>query len=335
MEHWLEPLVPGKTEAVGKLRASLEQVRDDADRFEAKTRSRAASAIGRLGDSRPGVGVKDRVPDIEWIRIPATKQPPMGGKQFRCGLIKAPYHISRYPITVAQYQAFVDDKGYEKDAFWTGAGRKWRDGQADASAVPEWFKEEYRKETFPIRGPKNYAADFQTPNHPRVGVSWFEAAAFCRWLSEKLERNIRLPSEAEWERAAAGKDARLYPWGEEKDLAQRCNMNETGIGHTSAVGLFPSGDTPREPGNNKGVADLAGNVWEWCRTKWTGNYKNYEQRAKEMDDPDGFDSRVLRGGSFLNARDILRCAYRVVTHPDYRVNSVGFRVVVVAGGSAP
>lgn len=165
-----------------------------------------------------------------------------------------------------------------------------------------------------------------------MGVSWFEAVAFCRWLSEKLRLDILLPSEAEWERAARGPKGRLYPWGDEADLARRCNMDETRIGHTSAVGLFSNGDTPCAAGNEKGAADLAGNVWEWCRTPWLSDYKDYEKKVS--DDLEGNSARVLRGASWRNADPAnLRCSYRGNPHPGHRVNYIGFRVVCV-GASA-
>ena len=175
----------------------------------------------------------------------------------------------------------------------------------------------------------------QTPNHPRVGVNWHEAMAFCRWLSERLKQPVTLPSEAQWERAARHTDGRTYPWsdpGEEDrlaaDMAQRCNMEGTGIGHTSAVGLFLNGLA------QCGAADMAGNVWEWCRTKWRGDYRDYEKKVDAA--LEGAESRVLRGGSWGN--DLpggLRCSCRNVSAPGPRGRSYGFRCVVVVGGSAP
>jgi len=171
-------------------------------------------------------------------------------------------------------------------------------------------------------------------NHPVVWVSWHEALAYCGWLTEKLREweetpeplatllreegwAITLPSEAEWEKAARGGDGRRYPWGQEPD-PNRANYYDTGIWMTSAVGCFPGGASPY------GVEDLSGNVWEWCRTKWEDNYKDYEGD----DDLEGSALRVLRGGSFVDSGSIVRCACRNLgLYPDGRVGYYGFRVV--------
>ena len=280
------------------------------EKFPGSDRAAAGLALGRLGDVREGVGRRpDGFPDIAWSdELPAgeftlgeTRQP---------AKIEDPFHLSRYPVTVAQYQAFVDAGGY-RDA-----------GKADDTQLLAWWGKEGLKwkRAEKRAGPEDYDPAFQTPNHPRVGVSWYEAMAFCRWLSEQSPHKITLPAEAQWEWAARWNeqtrqaDDRLYPWGdEEKDLAQRCNMRDTGIGHTSAVGLFPSGKA------DCGAMDLSGNVWEWCENLY------------EQDQP----FRVLRGGSWVSddpAR--LRCAYRYVSVPGIRVNLIGFRVVWLVGCSA-
>jgi formylglycine-generating enzyme required for sulfatase activity len=163
-----------------------------------------------------------------------------------------------------------------------------------------------------------------------VGVSWYEAVAFCKWLnkSPKYARNtIQLPSEAEWERAARGAKKRSRTSeGHESDLGQRCNCVQSGIGHTSAVGLFPSGDTPPEIGE-LGIADLAGNVWEWCRTQWLDNYaQNYDEVIS--DELAGDNNRVLRGGSWLDDDPrLFSPSYRYFHSPSVRSTRIGFRLV--------
>ena len=301
----------------GWLAALLEQ-----GGLPAKDRARAGIVLGKLGDPRPGVGLKEGLPDLAWLEIPPGRFAMGGqggyqaGEGFPCGLIRQPYRLSRYPITVAQYEVFIHEGGYEPrgEGFWTKAGWQWREAQK-------------------IVGPETYEAAFQTPNHPRVGVSWFEAHAFCQWLTVRLraagrissQDSVCLPSEAEWERAARGAQGRTYPWGDdEADIAQRCNMGRTGVGHTSAVGVFPKGDA------ECGAADLAGNVWEWCRTIYRAYGPDYE--AKVSDAPEAEGARVLRGGSWIvGSPDGLRCSLRDVVDPVTRGSNVGFRCVLVSG----
>ncbi len=211
------------------------------------------------------------------------------------------FSISRYPVTNMQYQAFVADGGYT---------RRWRQCWTDAG----WQEQGDRK------GPRSFESPVDLPNHPRVGLSWYEAVAFGRWLSERTGVDHRLPTEAEWERAARGTDGREYPWGPKFD-AERCNASKTGVGVPTAVGLFPSGVSPA--GNNGiGICDASGNVWEWCATKHRKNYKEPEDNGLE-----GSAVRVLRGGSFADGIILARCAVRNRSHPVNIYGSLGLRLV--------
>jgi formylglycine-generating enzyme required for sulfatase activity len=208
------------------------------------------------------------------------------------------YWISRFPVTNAEYWAFIAGGGYQTRAYWTETGWGWKGGRAQ----PRYWAD----------------ATYNDLRQPVVGVSWYEAVAYCRWLSARTGRECRLPGEAEWEKAARGADGRIYPWGDGMPDESRCNFGDN-VGKPTPVGKYsPQGDSPY------GCADLAGNVWEWCATKWEGSYANY----KRDDDPKGTARRVLRGGSFgYNAR-LVRCAYRYWSlKPGYRFGSVGFRVV--------
>jgi formylglycine-generating enzyme required for sulfatase activity len=281
---------------VGWIGAVLEQ-----GALPVSERAKAGIILGRLGDERPGVGLKNGLPDVGWIKIePGQFKMGQGEEKHDCKVITQLFAISRYPVTVAQYQAFVDGGGYSENRFWTKAGWKWKQAEK-------------------IAGPKDYDLVFQTPNHPRVGVSWFEALAFCRWLAEQVKMPVKLPSEAEWERAARHTDGRVFPWGnEEQGIEQRCNMKKTGLGHTSAVGMFPSGSAVC------GAADIAGNVWEWPLSE----YRDYPYDPNDGREKLESDSaHVLRGGSWLNYADFVRCAGRHGVEPAGRSYAVGFRVV--------
>jgi sulfatase modifying factor 1 len=176
---------------------------------------------------------------------------------------------------------------------------------------------------------KKFKSDWNIPrgkeNHPVVNVSWNDAAAYCQWVGG------RLPTEAEWEKAAswdaAKKIKRVYPWGDTFD-ASKCNSSEAGIGDTTPVGKYsPRGDS------SFGVGDMAGNVWEWCADWFDENYYSDAVHPKNSprENPQGPASgqyRVLRGGSFFNVSRLVRCAVRYSNDPDGINRGQGFRVCV-------
>jgi formylglycine-generating enzyme required for sulfatase activity len=195
------------------------------------------------------------------------------------------YYIARTPITNAQYAAFVEATGHRSP----------------------W----YRKRNEPPQA---------IQDHPVVNVSWHDALAYCGWLTELTGKPYRLPSEAEWEKAARGTRGRIYPWGDEWD-PRRCNSEENDIDDTTPVGAYPSGASPY------GLLDMAGNVWEWTRSL---------RRRYPYDPKDGREDlgargrrvrRVMRGGAFNDQAWVVRCTYRLWFAPDARGRIIGFRVV--------
>jgi len=278
-------------------------------------RARAGQALGRMGDDRPGVcdfkGIEK--PDSPFWAARILPGPfPMGNDEAHgghdderprhtCTAITQPFAISRHLITVAQYEQFTAAGGYKKRRWWPEAGWKW-------------VQEEK------ITAPEGYGSPYDLLNHPQTGVSWFEAAAFAAWLADREQLPIRLPTEAEWERAARHDDARTYPWKAtvKQKPEELANIDDTGIGSPSAVGLFPSGKA------ECGALDLSGNVWEWTASPWSDTYQNpaYDQQ------PDGQTACVLRGGAYNYHADDARCAFRLGFHPHDRYNILGFRVVV-------
>jgi formylglycine-generating enzyme required for sulfatase activity len=198
------------------------------------------------------------------------------------------FYIGKYPITNAQYEAFVQSTG-------RSALKHWANDQAPSGKA----------------------------NHPVVYVSWRDALAFCEWLSKETGKAVRLPSEAEWEKAARGTDGRIYPWGDKSPTDDLCNFS-TNVGDTTPVGTYsPQGDSPY------GCVDMAGNVREWTRSlKKSYPYDSTDGR----EDPDAKGGRVLRGGSWDPVRRIVRCAYRRRGFPDdFFGPYFGFRVVVSLG----
>ena len=164
-------------------------------------------------------------------------------------------------------------------------------------------------------------------DHPAVNVSWRDACAYCGWLTEKLRQSgeiaadeiVRLPTEAEWEKAARGEYGNEWPWGNEWD-AGKCNSRESKIGGTTPVDHYsPAGDSPY------GVADMAGNVWEWCSSL----LKPYPYRRDDgREDLKAEGPRVVRGGAFVGVARLVRCASRYRDLPSSRYGAQGFRVVV-------
>jgi formylglycine-generating enzyme required for sulfatase activity len=261
-------------------------------------RAQAGNALARLGDRRPGVGTRsDGTPDIVWCKVPSGSFP-MGDDKIETPMLYS-YSISKHAITNAQFGAFVEAGGYAVQDYWTPAGWDWRQKQG-------------------LAGPRTFGREFDLPNHPVVGASWYEAVAFCRWLSAITEQEIRLPTEAEWEKAARGTGGWKYPWGDEFDAAL-CNVDGTGLSGTSTVGIFPGGASPC------GALDMAGNVWEWCQSL----YASYPYQADDgREDLEASGSRVLRGGAWHDVRSGARCAYRFDFDPRFRYFGVGMRVVL-------
>jgi formylglycine-generating enzyme required for sulfatase activity len=168
-----------------------------------------------------------------------------------------------------------------------------------------------------------YKADYwslQDPdNHPIRYVNWNDAMAYCKWLGEKSGLPVTLPSETEWEKAARGKYGRIYPWGDEFNN-DKCNTRDSGIYHTTPVGKYShEGDSPY------GCADMAGNIWEWTRSK----LKDYPYKADDgRENIEGTDTRVVHGGSWRSSWVYARASHRNYGSPDDRHDNFGFRVVV-------
>jgi len=191
------------------------------------------------------------------------------------------YLIGRYPVTNVQYDVFV---------------------RATGSRPPEHWPEGRVTPAF--------------EHHPVVNVSWDDAFAFCRWVSEVTRHSIRLPTEAEWEKAARGLEGGLWPWGNEAPDKTRCNFSKQ-VGGTTPLGAYsPAGDSPF------GCTDMAGNVWEWTASL----YRPYPfQVHEERKENRSREARVVRGGAWDSGADAIRAARRARADPTTRLYTRGFR----------
>jgi len=297
----------------GRYREMLDDVMGifDARRsrgVDIKVAIEAAEALGRAGDPRfHGPDVVD-----PWVTIPAGTFI-MGRQRDKKHALSydaaahprespvhevtlGSYRIGRYPVTVEQFARFVEDGGYGDKAHWRAGGF-----EHDRDAPMDWDEQ------------------LAYPTRPVVGVSWFEAAAYAAWAS------ARLPSEAEWERAARGQDSRAYPWGTREPDSTRANFSceemEHRAGTPTPAGVYPLGATP------DGILDMAGNVWEWC-ADWYAPF-----RGEAQVDPVGpakGDARVVRGGAWNRGAIYLRSSYRRHRAPGSHLVTTGFRVVAGA-----
>lgn len=195
-----------------------------------------------------------------------------------------PFRLSKYPVTNLPFARFVAAGGYDKKSLWHDDGWKWREANSVVEPV-YWQNSKWNGRTQPI-----------------VGVSWWEADAFCRWAG------CRLPTEREWEAAARGPQGWAYPW--DNDWREGiCNSNEANLGVTTPAGIFPRSAAVC------GAHDMAGNVWEWCGDTFD---------PAQEDAPAA--GRVLRGGSWYVPSGYCRSAVRGRLPPDYRVIiPIGFR----------
>jgi formylglycine-generating enzyme len=223
------------------------------------------------------------------------------------------FFIGRFPVTCDEYARFVRAVGYPAPAVrglpLIAAGGR--------DAVFKDFARPYVWE--------NNEPPAGHGSHPVVLITCEDAAAYCRWLSNTLDRPVRLPTEAEWEKAArGGLDGQRYPWGDDVD-SSRCNfLVDPTVKHQR--GTRPTGTFPPNP---YGLYDVAGNVWEWVSDWYAVDY----YAVSELHDPAGplgGQMRIVRGGSWLNDDvTMLRCAYRHKVPPDTYTYSIGFRVVCV------
>lgn len=256
------------------------------ERLPAVERALAGESLARLGDPRVEVMT---VGGMELRDVPKGKFLMGEGTERHEVEIPYPFQIGRFPVTVAQFREAVEARGVELE---------------DSLGLS------------------------RPANQPMTSVSWHEAWSFCAWLTGKWREEgrigrdweVRLPTEAEWEKAARGPEGRQYPWGDEFE-AERVNAKEAGIGQPSAVGCFPGGESPFR------CEEMSGNVWEWTLSLEEDYPYRFRDRREIIEDNSNM-SRVVRGGSFFSSSRRVRCACRNGSAPDDRNDYVGFRVVL-------
>ena len=323
-EFWIDPEQLAMQQGQGVVLRAATSTLTDIEHFPSPEQRDVAGRL--LGsdphpghDTRKGVSLrKDNLPDIDWVLIPEPDPEP-GQSEFIYQeserRTEPDFWVDRHPVTRVQFKVFLDaDDGFRNPEWWRGL---------DASA-------EHRRESG--------KQAFEYWNHPRERVSWYDAIAFCRWLTEKAKLapdllpapsrgrddwRLTLPTEWQWEKAARGFEGRQYPWGDDY-LTGYANINErhndVGPHHlqkTTAVGMYEQGASPA------GVLDMSGNVWEWCLNEH-GNPEHIQES--------GDATRVLRGGSWDYNDDFAsaRFRFRGVSSPLLRNYDIGFRLVVSA-----
>jgi formylglycine-generating enzyme required for sulfatase activity/tetratricopeptide (TPR) repeat protein/predicted Ser/Thr protein kinase len=286
-------------------------------------RLRAARLAERIGDIRLGVCGLEPV----WCSFRSGKYLVGGQPDPFNTTVSAPqriwldtFQIARYPVTVRQFLRFWEDReGYANRRWWTLQGWAWKQEQAV---------------TKPYRWGDR---DWMALNQPVAGVSWYEAAAFCAWLTQRRREAawlrqwqvIRLPSEAEWEVAATWdpRSRQPRPWRPPAGAIWQ-NVVEAGIGRASPVGIFPEGASP------SGVLDMAGNVWEWCSSRFADYPQDSGQARADFALNDS--APAVRGGAYNIQNTLSGWGARTWYFPYlHQYNFMGFRVVLASKKKLP
>lgn len=222
------------------------------------------------------------------------------------------FGIDRFLTTNAEFAEFIKEGGYRNPEFWSEEGWEWR--QKEDAEWPLYFIQ--RDEEFLVQ--TMFDAGVSSPDHPVSGVNWYEAEAYARF------RGKRLPTEAEWERAAKGGATdslkARYVWGDEAPDKVHCNFNNDHWG-TTQVGSYLEGES------GSCLLDLNGNVWEWTSTEFAG-YPGFQPFPYPEYSQEWFDGdhRVLKGGSWATRAPILRTSFRNFFRRNFRIGFTGIRL---------
>ena len=276
-------------------------------------RVEAGTVLGTLGDPRllnleTGKAISEGDYDaVEPYWCPIEVGPFWSGddrkEKLQRAEIRQPYAIARFPVTNADYAQFMAAGGYDmRQPWWTDNGRT---SIGERRQPYLWDYSRYNQ-----------------PTQPVVGITWYEAAAYCSWLTQQghtqgwlpSDQIIRLPTWYEWERAARHTDQRHHPWGIQAPTPERANYKETGIGALSPAGCFPAGAAVC------GAQDLLGNVMEWTASPW----QQWDGWEKDFTNAEGV---VLSWNDFTDEKERLCCGARISGNPNFGYGNLGFRVV--------
>jgi len=254
--------------------------------FKQQTTHLRREAIGywlaHAGDPRPGIGLReDGLPDFAWCSVPSGE---VAIGDFKRTFRAEKCFMATYPVTWAQYRIFLGaPDGFIDPQWWTGLRQR-----------PEYERTAVLHD-----------------NYPAQEVSWYDAIAYTRWLNSRLEYDVRLPTEAEWQMAASdGDPINVYPWGPEWN-PNLANTRESGLRRATAVGMYPGAES------KCGALDMSGTALEWCMSGYIDPQDN---------SLDGVGARTMRGGSWFLTSGAARTFARTGDNPYFRFNSVGFRL---------
>ena len=240
---------------------------------------------------------------IDICEIPAAEYPvgddSMAASRPAHNVNLAAYAIGRTAVTNLQYSYFIQAGGYADESVWSESGWRWQEPKEDRA--PAFWDDSL----------------FNAPNQPVVGVSWYEADAYTRWLARETGLPWRLPTEVEWEAAARGPNA-------EAPKPRLYNTAERGVGHPWAV-------TSETNISWCGALDMCGNVWEWCSSRWGRNWQTMDYRypyeyGNNREGLQGSFARIMRGGSWFDPLPEANPANRGRYLPGSRGSNIGFRL---------
>jgi formylglycine-generating enzyme required for sulfatase activity len=246
---------------------------------------------------KASIGLRKRIPSGE-VRIGSRFHPREAPSHV---VSVGEFEIAHAPVTVSQYAVYLESGAVREKRWWSEAGWAWLNGELDG-----WGREDRWQ-------PDRWVIQYRRPHHPIVGVTWYEAYAYCAWVSFQKKLKVELPTEQQWERAARGDDGRPFPWGDEFD-ASLTNTLESGLQDTVEAASLPADISPF------GVLGMGGNVQEWTASTYIAMPGEVYPKGSLI---------VARGGSFNDLAYGARTSYRRAYPPGYFFEFLGFRVVVV------